>query len=41
MHTRMADQGFGNAVVVEMVAAQLCFDTTQNIKSTVTLNVEM
>jgi hypothetical protein len=41
MHTRVADQGFGNAVVVEMVAMQPCGNTTQNIKSTVTLNVEM
>jgi hypothetical protein len=41
MHTRVADQGFDNAMVVEMVAAQPCANTTQIIKSTVTLNVEM
>jgi hypothetical protein len=32
MHTRVADQGFGNIVVVEMVVAQPCDNTTQNIK---------
>jgi hypothetical protein len=41
MYTRVADQGFGNVVVVEMVAAQPCGNTIQNLKSTVTLNVEM
>jgi hypothetical protein len=37
----VADQGFGNVVVVEMVAAQPCSNTTQTIKSTIILNVEM
>jgi hypothetical protein len=37
----VVDQGFGNTMVVEMVAAQPCSNTTQNIKSIVTLNVEM
>jgi hypothetical protein len=32
MHTRVVDQGFGNIVVVEMVVAQPCGNTTQNIK---------
>jgi hypothetical protein len=41
MHTRVADQGFGNVVVVEMVVVQPCGNTTQNIKTIVTLNVEM
>jgi hypothetical protein len=39
MHTKVADQGFGNIVVVEM--AQPRGNTTQNIKNIVTLNVEM
>jgi hypothetical protein len=41
MHTRVADQGFGNVVVVEMVVAQPCGNTTKNIKTFVILNVEM
>jgi hypothetical protein len=32
MHTKVADQGFGNVVVVEMVVAQPCGNTTQNLK---------
>jgi hypothetical protein len=41
MHTRVADQGFGNVVVVEMVVAQPCSNTIKNIKTIVTLKVEM
>jgi hypothetical protein len=33
--------GFGNIVVVEMVVAQPCGSTTQNIKTIVILNVKM
>jgi hypothetical protein len=39
--SRVADQGFGNIVVVNMVVAQPCGNTTQNIKTIVTLNVKM
>ena len=41
MQTRVANQGFGNVVVVEMVVAQPCNNTTQNIKNIVTLIVKM
>jgi hypothetical protein len=30
MHTRVANQGFGNVVVVEMVVVQPCGNTTQH-----------